>query len=120
MLPATCSEKYSITQQTVLELLNCFLRDDRGGGTSVKQLLHQTDESQHGRKLYTQCWFRVHNADISTNFFCMSFDELDRTTRFIHEAKASATAVLHEKAPKLTTLEKAMWVKLKRGEDPSR
>ena len=32
VLPATCSGKYSITQQTVLELLNCFLRDDRGGG----------------------------------------------------------------------------------------
>ena len=52
--------------------------------------------------------------------FCMSFDELDRTTRYIHEAKARAHAVLHEKAPKLTTLEKAMWVKLKRGEGPSR
>lgn len=50
----------------------------------------------------------------------MSFDELDRTTRFIYEAKARASAVLHEKAPKLTTLEKAMWVKLKRGEGPGR
>lgn len=46
----------------------------------------------------------------------MSFDELDRTTRYIYEAKARASAVLNEKAPKLTTLEKAMWVKLKSGD----
>ena len=46
----------------------------------------------------------------------MSFDELDRTTRYIYEAKARASAVLNEKAPKLTALEKAMWVKLKSGD----
>ena len=48
----------------------------------------------------------------------MSFDELDRTTRYIYDAKARASAVLNEKEPKLTALEKAMWVKLKRGERP--
>lgn len=46
----------------------------------------------------------------------MSFDELDRTTRFIYEAKARANSALNEKEPKLTALEKAMWLKLKRGD----
>ena len=44
----------------------------------------------------------------------MAFDELDRTTRYIVDAKARASALLDEEAPKLTALEKAIWVKLKR------
>ena len=50
----------------------------------------------------------------------MSFDQLDRTTRYIADAKARASALLSEKAPKLTALEKAMWLKLKRAEPPSK
>ncbi|QNI47366.1 hypothetical protein SynA1825c_00660 [Synechococcus sp. A18-25c] len=46
----------------------------------------------------------------------MGFDELDRTTRYIVDAKARASAMLDEQAPKLTALEKAIWVKLKRDE----
>ena len=48
----------------------------------------------------------------------MAFDELDRTTRYIRDAKSRALEVLNETYPKLTTLEKAMWVKLKWGERP--
>ena len=48
----------------------------------------------------------------------MAFDELDRTTRYIRDAKSRALEVLNETYPKLTALEKAMWVKLKRGERP--
>ncbi|WP_170952153.1 MULTISPECIES: hypothetical protein [unclassified Synechococcus] len=48
----------------------------------------------------------------------MAFDELDRTTRYIRDAKSRALEVLNETCPKLTALEKAMWVKLKRGESP--
>ena len=44
----------------------------------------------------------------------MSFDQLDRTTRYIANAKEHASALLNEKAPKLTALEKAIWQKLKR------
>ena len=46
----------------------------------------------------------------------MAFDELDRTTRYIRDAKSRALEVLNETSPKLTALEKAMWAKLKRGE----
>ncbi len=46
----------------------------------------------------------------------MAFDELDRTTRYILDAKSRALEVLNETSPKLTALEKAMWAKLKRGE----
>ena len=46
----------------------------------------------------------------------MAFDELDRTTRYIVDAKARASAMLDQKAPRLTALEKALWVKLKRDE----
>ena len=46
----------------------------------------------------------------------MAFDELDRTTRYIVDAKARASALLDEEAPRLTALEKAIWVKLKRDE----
>ena len=48
----------------------------------------------------------------------LAFDELDRTTRYIRDAKARALEVLNEASPKLTALEKAMWMKLKRGERP--
>ena len=41
----------------------------------------------------------------------MAFDELDRTTRYIRDAKPRALKLLNETAPKLTALEKAMWVK---------
>ena len=58
-------------------------------------------------------------TDVSP-LFVMSFDELDRTTRYIFEAKARASALLNKKAPKLTALEKAMWLKLKRGQRPCR
>jgi hypothetical protein len=46
----------------------------------------------------------------------MAFDGVDKTARFIIAARARAVAALHETSPKLTTLEKAMWLKLKRGE----
>ena len=46
--------------------------------------------------------------------------ELDRTTRYIRDAKARALEVLNEASPKLTALEKAMWIKLKRGERPAK
>ena len=49
----------------------------------------------------------------------MSFDKLDRTTQYIYNAKTRASAVLHEAAPKLTALEKAMWLQLKRGQHAS-
>jgi len=48
----------------------------------------------------------------------MGFEGLDKTDLFITAAKARAKAALHEKSPKLTSLEKAMWLKLKRGEQP--
>ena len=48
----------------------------------------------------------------------LAFDELDRTTRYIRDAKARALEVLNEASPKLTALEKALWMKLKRGERP--
>ena len=38
----------------------------------------------------------------------MAFDELDRTTRYIRDAKARALQVLNEASPKLTALEKAL------------
>ena len=50
----------------------------------------------------------------------MAFDELDRTTRYIRDAKARALEVLNEASPKLTALEKAMWMKLKRGNAPAK
>ena len=48
----------------------------------------------------------------------MGFDGVDKTDRFIIAARARAKAALHETSPKLTALEKAMWLKLKRGERP--
>ena len=48
----------------------------------------------------------------------MAFDGVDKTARFIIAARARAVAALDETSPKLTTLEKAMWLKLKRGERP--
>ena len=48
----------------------------------------------------------------------MAFEELDRTIRQTQDAKSRALEVLNETATKLTALEKAMWVKLKRGERP--
>ena len=51
-------------------------------------------------------------------FIDMAFDGADKTTRFIIAAKARAEAALDETSPKLTALEKAMWLKLKRGERP--
>ena len=49
----------------------------------------------------------------------MSFDKLDRTTQYIVNAKTRASALLNEKEPKLTALEKALWLKLKRGQHSS-
>ena len=48
----------------------------------------------------------------------MGFDGVDKTDRFIIAARRRAEAALHETFPKLTALEKAMWLKLKRGERP--
>jgi hypothetical protein len=48
----------------------------------------------------------------------MGFDGVVKTDRFIIAARARAQAALQEASPKLTALEKAMWVKLKRGERP--
>jgi len=48
----------------------------------------------------------------------MGFDGIDKTDRFILAAKRHGEAALHETSPKLTALEKAMWLKLKRGERP--
>ena len=48
----------------------------------------------------------------------MGFDGVDKTDRFIIAARRRAEAALHETSPKLTALEKAMWLKLKRGERP--
>ena len=48
----------------------------------------------------------------------MGFDGVDKTDRFIIAARRRAEAAMHETDPKLTTLEKAMWLKLKRGERP--
>ena len=53
-----------------------------------------------------------------TCLIAMAFDELDRTTRYIRDAKSRALDVLNETSPKLTALEKAMWRKLKQGERP--
>ena len=46
----------------------------------------------------------------------MGFDGVDKTDRFIIAARRRAEAALHETSPKLTALEKAMWLKLKRGD----
>ena len=48
----------------------------------------------------------------------MGFDGVDKTDRFIIAARRRAEAAMHETNPKLTALEKAMWLKLKRGERP--
>ena len=48
----------------------------------------------------------------------MAFDELDRTTRYIRDAKPRALEGIIDTAPKLTALEKVVRVKLKRGERP--
>ena len=48
----------------------------------------------------------------------LAFAELDWTTRYIRDAKARALEVLNVAFPKPTELEKAMWMKLKRGERP--
>ena len=63
-------------------------------------------------------FFRVFNLVVIPIQIVMAFDELDRTTRYIRDAKSRALEVLNETCPKLTALEKAMWVKLKRGERP--
>ena len=48
----------------------------------------------------------------------MAFDGVDKTDRFIIAARQRAEAAMHETDPKLTALEKAMWLKLKRGKRP--
>jgi len=48
----------------------------------------------------------------------MGFDGVDKTDRFIIAARRRAEAALRETSPKLTALEKAMWLKLKRGQRP--
>jgi hypothetical protein len=48
----------------------------------------------------------------------MEIEGKDKTERFILSAKARAKAALSETTPKLTALEKAMWIKMKRGERP--
>ena len=55
---------------------------------------------------------------LSTPSNPMGFDGVDKADRFIIAARARAKAALHETSPKLTALEKAMWLKLKRGERP--
>ena len=50
----------------------------------------------------------------------MGFDGVDKTDRFIIAARRRAEAALHETSPKLTALEKAMWLKLKRVEPPAK
>jgi len=51
-------------------------------------------------------------------FWDTGFGGLDKTDRFIISARRRAEPALHETSPKLTALEKAMWLKLKRGELP--
>ena len=48
----------------------------------------------------------------------MGFDSVDKTDRFIIAARRRAEAALHETSPKLKALEKATWLKLKRGDRP--
>jgi len=48
----------------------------------------------------------------------MGFDDVEKTDRFIVAARRRAEAALHETSPKLTALEKAMLLKLKRGDRP--
>ena len=51
-------------------------------------------------------------------FWDMGFDGVDKIDRFIISGRRRAEPALHETSPKLTALEKAMWLKLKRGELP--
>ena len=48
----------------------------------------------------------------------MGFDGVDKTDRFIIAARRRAKATLHETSPKLTAIEKAVRLKLKRGDRP--
>jgi len=48
----------------------------------------------------------------------MGFGGVDKTDRFIIAERRHAKAALNETSPKLTALEKAMWLKLKRGNRP--
>ena len=48
----------------------------------------------------------------------MGFEGGDKTDRFLLAARTRAQAAMHEKSPKLTALEKAMLLNLKRGERP--
>ena len=48
----------------------------------------------------------------------MAFEGGDKTDRFLTAARRRAQAAMHETSPKLTALEKAMLLNLKRGERP--
>jgi len=48
----------------------------------------------------------------------MTIEGRDSTERFILAAKARAKAALNEVAPKLTSLERGMWLAMKRREHP--
>ena len=48
----------------------------------------------------------------------MGFEGGDKTDRFLLAARTRAQAAMHETSPKLTALEKAMLLNLKRGERP--
>ena len=48
----------------------------------------------------------------------MAIEGRDSTERFILAAKARAKDVLNEAAPKLTSLERGMWLAMKRRERP--
>jgi len=71
---------------------------------------------------------RDHCHSIDTRFFVyigrdvlfrdMGFEGGDKTDRFLIAARRRAQAAMHETSPKLTALEKAMWLNLKRGERP--
>ena len=63
-------------------------------------------------------WLRIGYHGCVVCLLDMAFDELDRTTRYIVDAKARASAMLDEHAPRLTALEKAIWLKLKREASP--
>ena len=59
-----------------------------------------------------------HYFSTAVPFMDMEIEGKDKTERYILAAKARARAALSETTPKLTALEKAMWIKLKRGERP--
>ena len=71
------------------------------------------------RKLVLTSEYEIEKGqpDADPKFIVLAKD-VDKTDRFIIAARRRAEAALHETSPKLTALEKAMWLKLKRGERP--